>query len=238
MTLHLPRLAPTLDPLIAEAKRRARQRRSLAALGLVLVLGAAVATFALRSRGPAGTPGGGLAAGSSADFGSPPIVAGTIPYALFTTVPGRLIGWAKTGHDWFAVYVDKLSHSPCGLDHSSWRVSLVDPNAPIPLTASRRIGPAGCGNALAWVRAGRFSDGLHRDVAFFLWTTPAIGATGYVYRVGTDHLRLLATFHGDSLRLSRGGAIVGFENRGRSSHGELEDVYRFVGGRYRLIQRR
>ena len=237
MTLHLPRLPITLDPLIAEAKRRARQRRLLASLALVVVAGAAIASFGLRSPGSAGTPGSGLAARSSADFGSPPIKAGTIPYALFTTVPGRLIGWAKTGHDWFAVYLDKLSQSPCGLGHNSWRVALVDPSAAIPLAASRRVGPAGCGNALAWVRAGSFSDGLHRDVAFFLWSTPAIGATGYVYRAEADHLRLLATFHGDSLRLSRGQAVVGFENRGRGSHGELQDVYRFVDGRYRLVQR-
>lgn len=238
MTLHLPRLPITLDPLIAEAKRRARQRRLLALLALVLVAGAAVATLDLRPSGPAGTPENGVAARSSGDFGSPPIAAGTIPYALFTTVPGRVIGWAKTGHDWFAVYVDKLSSSPCGLGHNSWRVALVDPRAPIPLVASRRVGPAMCGNALAWVRAGSFSDGVHRDVAFFLWATPSIGATGYVYRAGADHLHLLATFHGDSLRLSRGRAVVGFENRGRSSHGELEDVYRFVDGRYRLAQRR
>jgi hypothetical protein len=29
--------------------------------------------------------------------------------------------------------------------------------------------------------------------------------------------------------LGRGTVTVRFENRGRSAHGELEDVYRFVG---------
>jgi hypothetical protein len=37
---------------------------------------------------------------------------------------------------------------------------------------------------------------------------------------------------GDRVTLRRGKVIVGFENRGRSPHGEIEDVYRFVHGRY------
>jgi hypothetical protein len=51
MTLHVPRMPVTLDPLIAEAKRRARQRRLLlAVLGTVLAVGAAFGgTLAARS---------------------------------------------------------------------------------------------------------------------------------------------------------------------------------------------
>lgn len=236
MTTHLPRLPLVLDPLIAEAKRRARQRRFLAVLALTVV--AAVIATLLLSSGPGRSPGAGIAAGPPADFGPHALATGTIPYPLFRSVDGRIIGWAKTGHDWFVVYVDRVSHAPCGLDHDSWRLALVDPNAALPVVADRRVGPAMCGNALAWVRAGSFTESGQRDVAFFLWSTPAIGATGYVYRVAADHLRLLATFHGDSLELGRGRAVVGFENRGRSGHGELEDVYRFLDGRYRLVQRR
>lgn len=165
--------------------------------------------------------------------------AGTIPYPVFEAVHGRIVGWAKTGHDWFAVYVNKKGNDWCGLSHASWRIALVDAStAPAQVVAGRRVRPAGCGNDLSWVRAGHFSDGRHREVAFFLWTTPAIGATGYVYRVAGNHLRLLAAFHGDSLTLRRGQAIVGFENRERSPHGELKDIYRFSNGRYRLVLRR
>jgi hypothetical protein len=50
MTLHVPSLSLSLDPLIAEAKRRARQRRLLAVLGAVVVAGAAIGgTLAVRS---------------------------------------------------------------------------------------------------------------------------------------------------------------------------------------------
>jgi hypothetical protein len=50
--------------------------------------------------------------------------------------------------------------------------------------ADRRIGGTMCGNELAGVRAGRFSDGRHREVAFMLWTTPSIGAWTSIYCVG------------------------------------------------------
>ena len=60
MTLHARRLPFALDPLIREAKRRARQRRVLGAVGVVLTAGlVAGLTVALRS--PGGTPSGGLA---------------------------------------------------------------------------------------------------------------------------------------------------------------------------------
>ena len=47
-----PQLPLSLDPLMAEAKRRAKQRRALIAFGVVLVAGLAVGlTLALRSGG-------------------------------------------------------------------------------------------------------------------------------------------------------------------------------------------
>jgi hypothetical protein len=65
MTLRAPRLPFSLDPLIAEAKRRARQRRMLIALGVLLVAGlAAGLTFAFRSPGGGSPNGGGLTSAS------------------------------------------------------------------------------------------------------------------------------------------------------------------------------
>jgi hypothetical protein len=60
MTLHAWRLPFALDPLIREAKRRARQRRVLGALGVVVAAGL-VAGLTLALRSPGGTPSGGLA---------------------------------------------------------------------------------------------------------------------------------------------------------------------------------
>jgi hypothetical protein len=165
--------------------------------------------------------------------------AATVPYDVFAAVHGRVVGWAKTGSDWFVVYVDRNGGDWCGLRGASWRMALVETtHLPVHVTADRRIGGAMCGNELAWVRAGRFSDGRHREVAFMLWTTPSTGARSYIYRVDGGRFRLLAKFAGDKVSLSRGTVTVSFENRGRSQHGELEDVYRFAGGHYRLVRRR
>jgi hypothetical protein len=165
--------------------------------------------------------------------------AATIPYPVFAAVHGRVVGWEKTGSEWFVVYVDRRGGDLCALRGASWRMALVETiHLPMHVVADRRISGAMCGNELAWVRAGRFSDGRHREVAFMLWTTPAIGAWTYIYRVAAGRFRLLAKFGGDRVTLARGTVTVGFENRGRSAHGELEDIYHFVGGRYRLVRRR
>ena len=165
--------------------------------------------------------------------------AATVPASVVEAVHGRVVGWAKTGSDWFVVYVDRTGGGWCGLEGASWRMALVETSKlPVRVVADRRVGAAMCGNELAWVQAGRFSDGRHQEVAFLLWTTPSIGASAYVYRVDGGQLRLLARFAGDKVTLRQGTATVGFENRGRSPHGEIENVYRFVGGHYRLIRRR
>src|SRR5919201_501574 len=165
--------------------------------------------------------------------------AATVPPPVAEAVHGRVVGWARSGSQWFVVYVDRAGGGWCGLEGASWRMALVATSPlPVHVLVDRRIAGAMCGNQLAWVRAGRFSDGRHREVAFMLWTTPAIGAWAYVYRVDGDRFRLLARFGGDRVTLRRGKVIVGFENRGRSPHGEIEDVYRFVHGRYRLVRRR
>jgi hypothetical protein len=165
--------------------------------------------------------------------------AATIPYPVFAAVHGRVVGWAKTGSDWFVVYVDGKGGGWCALRGAWWRMALVETTRlPVHVVADRRISGAMCGNELAWVQVGRFSDGRHREVAFMLWTTPAIGAWSYIYRVDGGRFRLLARFGGDRVTLGRGTVTAGFENRGRSPHGEIEDVYRFVGGGYRLVRRR
>jgi hypothetical protein len=94
-----------------------------------------------------------------------------------------------------------------------------------------------CGNLVAWVKTGRFSDGEHPEAAFQLWTTPAIGATTYVYRLDGGRIAPLARFPGDDVEISPGSVTVTYENAGRSPHGETKDVYRFRGGRYRLVGR-
>lgn len=55
MTARVPRLPFSLDPLMAEAKRRARQRRLLA-LGLIVILVATGTTLALRGPSGSGPP--------------------------------------------------------------------------------------------------------------------------------------------------------------------------------------
>ncbi len=162
-----------------------------------------------------------------------------VPPPVLESVHGRVVGWARSAPDWFVIYVDRKGRDWCGLRGASWRMALVETSrVPVRVVADRRIAGAMCGNELVWVRAGRFSDGRHREVAFMLWTTPSIGATAFIYRIDSHNYRRLAAFTGDRVVLGRGVVTVSFENRGRSRHGELEDVYRFDGKQYRLAKRR
>jgi hypothetical protein len=159
----------------------------------------------------------------------------TVPYNVFSAVDGRVVGWAPTGHDWFAVYVDRRGSDWCHLQGTSWRMALVETTQlPVRVVADRRIGGAMCGNELSWVRSGRFSDGQHREVAFMLWATPSLGAVTSIYRIDGNRFRLLARIPGDNVTLGKGTVTVRWENPSRSPHGELKDVYRFTNGRYRL----
>ena len=70
MLASLQRLPFRLDPLIAEAKRRARQRRTLIALAALLLAGlAAGLTFAFRSPGGGSPNGGGLTSANYSQLG-------------------------------------------------------------------------------------------------------------------------------------------------------------------------
>lgn len=165
--------------------------------------------------------------------------AATVPFDVVNAVHGRLVGWARSGSHWFVVYLDRSGSDWCGMRGASWRIAVVETKRlPVRVTADRRLAGAGCGNTLAWVQAGRFSDGNHAEAAFMLWTDPALGATTYIYRIDRGGIALLARFSGDKVTLRRGTVTVSFENRGRSAHGEIEDVYRFSGGAYRLVRRR
>src|ERR1051325_5923745 len=101
--------------------------------------------------------------------------AATIPDDVLNAVHGRVVGWARSGSDWFVVYLDRTGGDWCGMRGASWRIALAETESlPVRVTADRRLEGAMCGNALAWVRAGRFSDGKHTEAAFMLWTTPSI----------------------------------------------------------------
>jgi hypothetical protein len=161
---------------------------------------------------------------------------GSVPDQVVFSVHGRTVGWAKSGNQWFVVYLHGKGEGICGLDGATWRMALVA-TTPLPahVVDDRSVGGAMCGNELSWVRAGRFSDGKHREVAFMLWTTPSLGAWTYVYRIDRKRLVSLARFGGDNVVLGPGTVTVRFENSARSPHGELEDIYRFRNGRYRLV---
>jgi hypothetical protein len=204
-----------LDPVRAEG-RRGTPRRSVARAPAAVATVASIA-FLLSS-----------AVGAAA----------TVPGDVVNAVHGRVVGWTRSSSDWFVVYLDRSGGGWCGMQGASWRIALVETKRlPVRVTADRRLSGAGCGNALAWVQAGRFSDGRHQEAAFMLWATPSLGATTYIYRIDGERLALLARFGGDKVVLGRGTVTVSFENRGRSAHGEIEDVYRWQGGRYRLASR-
>jgi hypothetical protein len=161
--------------------------------------------------------------------------AATLPESLLTTIHGRVVGWARSGNELFAVYLDRPGVGWCGLEGATWRIALVSVALQGDrVQAERSLGPAMCGNELAWVRAGRFSDGRHAEVAFMLWATPSLGATTSIYRVDGGRLNLLASFPGDRVELAAGSVTVDYENTGRSPNSRLENVYRFESGRYRL----
>lgn len=164
--------------------------------------------------------------------------AATVPGDVLNAVHGRVVGWAKSGSDWFVVYLDRRGSGWCGMQGVNWRIALVETKRlPVRATADRKLSGAMCGNSVAWVKAGRFSDSRHEEAAFMLWATPSIGATTFIYRTDGGRLALLAKFAGDRVVLGRGTVTVSYENRGRSLHGEIEDVYRWQGGRYRLVSR-
>jgi hypothetical protein len=167
-----------------------------------------------------------------------PALAGTVPSPVADAVHGRVMGWDQSGSQWAVVYVNRPGGGRCGLAGASWRLALVETaGLPARVVADVALGGAMCGNELAWVRTGRFSDGRHREVAFTLWTTPSIGARTMIFRLRAERLQRLAVIPGDRVALGRGIATVIWENRGRSPRGEITDTYRFDGRTYQLVAR-
>ena len=165
--------------------------------------------------------------------------AGIVPAQVLFAVHGRVIGWTAAGRQWFVVYLAGRPGGACGLEGATWRLALVS-GAPLPyhVVDDRALVGAMCGNELAWVRGGRFTDGRHAEAAFMLWTTPSIGATTYVYRVDGERLERVASIPGDKALLRRGTVSITWENAGRSPNGELTDTYRWRGSRYVLERRK
>jgi hypothetical protein len=104
MTLRVPHLPFSLDPLIAEARRRARRRRLLFALGVAA--GAAVAvTFGLQS---GGSPSHGTTApgpGVAARNGGPTLAGGVAPVTGGTVVATVTPNVSKVGQRVRAIQV-------------------------------------------------------------------------------------------------------------------------------------
>jgi hypothetical protein len=100
MTLHVLRLPLSLDPVIAEAKRRARQRRLLLSVVAVLIAGAALgAAFAVRSSNGSGGAGAGVAPYQIAN----PLPDGAADCGRGVSGPGFRVwacmsGGARAGH--------------------------------------------------------------------------------------------------------------------------------------------
>jgi len=254
--------------VIEEARERARRRRRWYGIAIVSALLAGGGLYLAFGQGGGGGPapqggsgGGGGPRGASAaatqKVGPPPSEprpphAAVIPPAVLYALDGRVVGWARSGSEWFVVYLHVSQRGArearnsgsyqarCHLAGASWRMALVETQKlPAHVVADRPITHgAMCGNTLAWVRAGRFSDGRHREVAFMLWATPSLGAEAYIYRIDHDRFDRLATFAGDRVTLGHGTVRVGFENIGRSGNGPLEKTYRFVNGHYQLVGHR
>jgi hypothetical protein len=48
--------------------------------------------------------------------------AATVPGDVVSAVHGRVVGWAKSGSDWFVVYLDRRGSGWCGMQGASWRI--------------------------------------------------------------------------------------------------------------------
>jgi photosystem II stability/assembly factor-like uncharacterized protein len=111
MTGHVSRAPLSLDPLIAEARRRTRQRRFVAALALVLAMVAAGTWLALRSAGTPATTGG---ASSGTLLRRMNGVGATGGVAW--TIDGHNVFWLTRdgGRTWQYTFRRDIEHGPTG----------------------------------------------------------------------------------------------------------------------------
>jgi hypothetical protein len=87
MTVRVPRLPFSVDPLMAEAKRRAQQRRMLIALAVLLVGLTVGLTFAFRSPGGRSPNGAGLTSANSLNTQS----GGNAAFAVTTGMMAKAV---------------------------------------------------------------------------------------------------------------------------------------------------
>jgi hypothetical protein len=171
MTLRVPRLSFSLDPLMAEAKRRARRRRLLLALG-VAAGGAVALTFALQSGArqggaPAATVGAG--SGGAARNDGPVLAGGVAPVTGGRVVATVTPDFGKVGK---RVRMTQVATAP--IDASGNFVLRPDPT-------SRPLAPAiveAITNNSSWVNLQLFETGADRKMAITNITRQYVDASG------------------------------------------------------------
>jgi hypothetical protein len=167
------------------------------------------------------------------------------PDPVREAVPGRTWGWQSAdllpdaGREWAAAY-HLLERRACdGEFNGTWRLAVV--TAAGTRVIDRRFDRSYCGTGLIWMRAGRLTDGRHREIAVDLAVTPSIGHQARIFRVEGRRLRLLRTFNADGVRLSdrtgdrRPEFVLRWHHPARAPDGHTaEQVWRWQDGRYRL----
>jgi hypothetical protein len=171
--------------------------------------------------------------------GAPP------PEPLRQAVPGAIAAWQRVdlmpgqGREWAAAY-HVLERTVCdGEFRGTWRLIVL--TSSFGRAIDRPFDRSYCGTGLIWLRAGRLTDGKHREVAVDLALTPSIGHQARIFRVEGRALRLLRTFNADGVRLvDRSGDrrpefVLRWHHRARSPGGRArEQVWGWERGRYRL----
>jgi hypothetical protein len=169
MTLHVPRLPFALDPLIAEAKRRARQRRYLLTLSaLILVALATGLTLGFRSSG-GGSGSGVPTTGASVRVGA---LRFTVPRGFYRRQirrNGKLIGTLVTDYRVTAdsptlrqsVFPANAVLLSLGRGAPSWLPLRSLPPLRLPLTLGRLGGPKLHPGGTTWNSLFRFRGQLY-----------------------------------------------------------------------------
>jgi hypothetical protein len=164
MTARVRRLPFSLDPLIAEAKRRARQRRLLLALG-VAAGGAVAVTFALQSgAGPAGAPS------PAATGNEGPVLAGGVA----PVTGGRVVATVTPDSGKVGQRVRTIQVATAPIDASGNFVLRPDPT-------SRLLAPAiveAIRNNNSWVNLDLLETGTGGKMAITSITRQYVDASG------------------------------------------------------------
>ncbi len=142
MTLHIPRLPFTFDPLIAEAKRRMRRRRFPVAVAIVAVAGTAVGlTLTLRSPGSSGqTP---VSLPSYPGFTSIPGLTKIASSSWKASLCSHFKSQAQTPSYWYCTQRGHYGEQVWALTAAVRKYGIHHVPQPIPLTlAGHHPGPA------------------------------------------------------------------------------------------------